>query len=788
MAANILQTSAFHSRSVRQSIVGNAVGTPVSQVSLRPGVSHPHSSAASYGSWVAIAATLVSASDRRSRIGLAAKGFATAEWMEDTTDETDGEVAENKSASSSLTRRSRSSSALSLSDGRKRVFDPDVLRSPSGEILSDGDAPEPEGAKEFYEWMRERGCTGLEDVQLLLGGGVALRRKCQCGPVNEGKELFSIPCDAWLVPDKAEDSSSLEALAFRLLRELWKEESSFAPFVNYLRRQDLSSHPIFWEDEEVEWLRPSPEGFESVMQLRVRTEERVARLMARVAAEVPQVWQRFEGEEEALAKELRWALATVETKSIQTEDETGSLVALCPLLGEIHVIAAGPEVVGFETEGSRCLVFTALKSLRPGEQLFKRVEQSGAWLLANLGVVPGSEKPGVPSDADLVESNMSGTCWLPGPETDPGSYPRQTYMQTKMELLQEYAKLDFRGPRIPGTPCKNYSFVLPDEAMGRGRLLPAGRFLIADIAGMGSDVKLWMERWFVRFFRHCNLESYPSARSSASEDEQADEVLTMVHDTQIEVQARRTVATWAQQALLDKNRMIERIAGSTGLPLGNTDGVIVVQEDQTVMAYFKAKRKDGSVGKSKKPREAVVLSIMEDTLRVQFVGNKRRHEIPQHWVVSSAPSPNPKLLASGCSPERLARGKLAITLLRNEKAITGLVVETLSEAADMLEELGNGVEACKERKDTENADKLMKIIRQYLDREMVELDEEMAQCLPKSLADVPSDPGHKPYLDKPLYSLPEGYVDPKFSSDMMLLEDSDDAGASEKTAEASEDS
>ena len=23
------------------------------------------------------------------------------------------------------------------------------------------------------------------------------------------------------------------------------------------------------------------------------------------------------------------------------------------------------------------------------------------------------------------ESNMGGTCWLPGPETDPGSYPRQ---------------------------------------------------------------------------------------------------------------------------------------------------------------------------------------------------------------------------------------------------------------------------------------------------------------------------------------------------------------------------
>lgn len=59
------------------------------------------------------------------------------------------------------------------------------------------------------------------------------------------------------------------------------------------------------------------------------------------------------------------------------------------------------------------------------------------------------------------------------------------------------------------------------QAMGKGRLLPAGRFLIADIAGMGGDsdailqkdafqagdVKAWMERWFVRFFRHCDLKS-----------------------------------------------------------------------------------------------------------------------------------------------------------------------------------------------------------------------------------------------------------------------------------------
>ncbi|CAL1169596.1 unnamed protein product [Cladocopium goreaui] len=745
------------------------------QVTQAKAASGPRSSIWSAGSshaaWAASVAALAASfasqtPERRPRIVRQAKGFATAEWMEETTEEAGG-----ASTSSRTLTKSRSSSALSLSDGRKRVFDKDVLQSPSGEILSDGDAPEPEGAKELYDWMRDRGCTGLADVQLLLGGGVALRRKCQCGQVKEGQELFSIPKAAWLVADQ--DPCSVEALAWKLLRELWEEDSSFAPFVNHLHRQDLSSHPIFWEEDEVAWLRPSLEGFESVVQLRARSEERVARLLARVAAEVPAVSQRFEGNEEALVRELRWALATVEVKSFEAEDEGQALIALCPFLGDLHVIAAGSDVVGFEKEGDR-LVLTGMKSLRPGEQLYKRVEKSGAWLLANLGVVPGSEKLGVPSDADLVECNTSGNCWLAGPETDPGSYPRQTYMQTKMELLQEHAKLDFRGPRIPGTPCKNYSFVLPDEAMGTGRLLPAGRFLIADIAGMGGDVKAWMERWFVRFFRHCKLDSYPSTGNRSS-DEQVDEVLTMVHDTQIEVQARRTVATWAQQALLEKNQMIERIASGTGLPLGDTDGVIVVQEDQTVMAYFKAKRKDGSIGKSKKPREAVVLSIMEETLRVQFVGNKRRHEIPQNWVVSSAPLPDPKLLSSGCSPERLARGKLAITLLRNEKAIVALVLETLSEAADMLEELGNGVEGYKQHGDTESADKLMKIIRQFLDREMVELDEELAECLPKSLADIPSDPGHKPYLDKPLYSLPEGYVDPKFSSDMMLL-DSDSTG------------
>ena len=37
------------------------------------------------------------------------------------------------------------------------------------------------------------------------------------------------------------------------------------------------------------------------------------------------------------------------------------------------------------------------------------------------------------------------------------------------------------------------------------------------------------------------------------------------------------------------------------------------------------------MGKSKKPREAVVLSILDDTLRVQFLGNKRLGSLWQRF-------------------------------------------------------------------------------------------------------------------------------------------------------------
>jgi len=477
-----------------------------------------------------------------------------------------------------------------------------------------------------------------------------------------------------------------------------------------------------------------------------------------------------------------------ESRSFEAKDEEGnSFVALAPLIGDMRTLAKGPKVVATEVEGDQ-LILSAKMGLRPGQQLRKQVMASSAWLLATLGVVPGAELQGVPSDLELVEMNGSATCWLPCPETDPSDYPRETHMGTKIKLLVEHAKLEVRGPRLPSTPPEDFCFVLPEEVLGAGRLLPAARFMIADVAGMGGDVDMWMDRWFVRFFRHCKLKSYPSTHKEdkASDEEQVEQVLTMVHDTQIEISARRVAATWLEQAILEKSNKIEKIASSTGVPVGNADGVIVVKEGQTVSAHFKARRKDGTTGKSKTPREAVVLALLEGALRVKFVQSKAKHEIPTNWVVSSTPVPDPKLLTEGCTPTRLARGKLAITLLRTEKTIAGISLEVLSEAADHLQELANGVERCKEQGDPEGAEKFFKIIRNFLDAEMVEVDEELAKVLPKSLADIPSDPGYNQFLDKPLYSLPEGYLDPKFKTDTMLVDPTEGQTGGARDAEERE--
>lgn len=166
---------------------------------------------------------------------------------------------------------------------RARGFNAGVLLGPEGEVIGGGDAPEPEGAKEFFRWLESRGCTGLETVQLRLGGGVALRATAQ--RVNSGEVIFSVPRTAWLTAPE-EDPASVDALIWRLLTERWRNDSSeFAPFIRHLVSKKMSAHPIFWDEEEIQWLRPSREAFQLVGEQRRLAEERVGRLLARAKSE-----------------------------------------------------------------------------------------------------------------------------------------------------------------------------------------------------------------------------------------------------------------------------------------------------------------------------------------------------------------------------------------------------------------------------------------------------------------------------------------------------------------------
>eukprot|EP00930_Biecheleria_cincta_P074814 TRINITY_DN62026_c0_g1_i1.p1 TRINITY_DN62026_c0_g1~~TRINITY_DN62026_c0_g1_i1.p1 ORF type:complete len:777 (-),score=143.63 TRINITY_DN62026_c0_g1_i1:47-2356(-) len=694
--------------------------------------------ASSAGGWLALSAAAASA-----RLNSRKEGRTSSRAVASSTD--------------LVPSRDKREVSLTTTQPQRGGFDPrSILRGPDGKILGGGDAPEPEGAEEFYRWLADRGCRGIEDFQLILGGGVALRRSCTRGVLAAGEEILFIPRSAWITAPETAQCSSAEALAWRLLNERWAGDASpYAPFVKQLLQSNFSAHPIMWEDEEVKWLKSSVECFELVNQVRATAQERVARLLARAAAAAPAT---APVSQELLAQQARWALSAIEAQGFQMEENGGSFAAISPLVGNVR----------FQTERKASAVFElsehglslgAKSSLKPGEELQQQFEQmSGAWLLANLGIVPGAELPGAVADKKLWDLHPPSTCWLDAPQVDPLKYPRETFLAEKMRLLKEYAGLDLYMPRLPDTPAKDVSFVLMNDTIGRGRLLPTTRFILANIICMAHEVDVWLDRYFVRFFKQCKLEKgYPSLHKNLVSEvgDGEEQTLRIGYDVALEMKAREMAHTWAAEAIYEKSLTIEQIAACTGLPMGDGNGVIAVSDGQNVMAYYKAKRKDGSVGKSNKPREAKVIAVESETLRVEFITNKRRHEIPRDWVVSARLLPKAEVLASGCSPEKLARGRLAITLLRVERAILAEYCNLITSTLNTIEHLQEVVDACKEKGDDEGAQKASNLLSQLVIREAVDVDGEDASMVPESIYDLPSIP--KPgetVLDKPLWPDP----------------------------------
>ncbi|CAE8600263.1 unnamed protein product [Polarella glacialis] len=620
-----------------------------------------------------------------------AAGSADAEWMidgatgasdDDGTTDTgpeDGDTGVKSSSSSSSSEMAPSVGSSSMRGGElapsvtattPRGFDPRVLRGLKGEILSSGGAPEPEGATEYFRWLATKGCTGLDSVQLLapqhpgskvqllMGGGMALRG----GATAELSRTLA----AWLTAFAGEDQASVEALAWRVLLESWAGAASpYAP-------QSLVAVLV---------LKSSPEGYELVQEQQTLAGQRVAKLLV-----MP---QHLVGDQEALVTELRWILCLIEDVRNSSRRSPSS---------------------GFRFDPSSIALVTT-KRLKPGEELLQKVAPaSAAWLLANLGIVPGAEYPGRP--------------------------------------------------------------VLPDEGVGTGRMLPTA---VEGFIIIGA--------FSVRFFQHCKLEGgYPSTHEEEfswflAQEQTVAKVMTLAYTSGLEVSARtsaRTLAAdWCVKALLEKSFDIERIAKETGLPQGNSQGVIAVQVGMTVMAYFKAKHQDGTVGRSQKPREAKVLSGTDELVRVEFLANKKRHEIPANWIVSASDVPIQSVLASGCSAERLQRGKLAITLLRAEAAILAPFMEALKQSAAAVEELEKKLTYFRKSGDDKASEQVIKIMQSYLEREIMEVDKDLIAMLPESLDKLPAmfnDPANSGgTFDNPMWRLPPvgGVIDSKFSTSVL---------------------
>lgn len=104
------------------------------------------------------------------------------------------------------------------------------------------------------------------------------------------------------------------------------------------------------------------------------------------------------------------------------------------------------------------------------------------------------------------------------------------------------------------------------------------------------------------------------------------------------------------------------------------------------MSHFKARGLDGETKKSSRAVEAVVVDPDDGdgTARLRFVKSGKRQKIPPHWVVDLPADADG--LGFERAPNRTARGRLALALLRSEwQVLRSFRVDLLTTARTILE-------------------------------------------------------------------------------------------------------
>lgn len=611
------------------------------------------------------------------------------------------------------------------------------------------EVPEDKEADELLSWLSSAGCEGMEALQLPRGGGLELRPTAE--PVLAGDMVYMISFDACLAV-QGPAASCHEELAWELLSAVWAgSDGPLSSFIRFLERDRLARHPLLWEDDEVSGLAPSYQAYETILAERQNNRVRLEGLCVRARASPEVVPESLLADEDALKAQILWALAMVEARGIQIQPEADSdkaMAFLVPLIHEERYTHKEEERNLRLVFGAKGLELFAGTDIAPGTSLFgaslPAATLNNSLLLASKGIVPGSEKASTHIDVELADMNRNADVMVDiYPPT--GLDEEDPLQALKHELLIEYAQLRFPPPPDEGmTP---WSCSLPRDLGPKGRLLRAARFLIW---ATGAEDKRpsdeMVKAAFCRFFRDCDL---PNGMPDAGGLEKAEQTWSI----EAEIVTVDFMVRLLTQRVADYDEYIQTITAGAGLKRLKRDDdgpSATLAPNCTVLAHFKSKGKDGTIVKSKKPRPAAVIEVLpdQDTVRLEFLENQKRHEVPVSWIShvdqpeDGSPAGGPA--SSSSTSERQLRAELTTTLLRADRAVLDIDLRYLRYHLGRLNWLRDQAISCNQRGDEKGQEKLVVILQDLMRRLQ---NGDVAALLhgvpPSQVPQIPEDPAQE---------------------------------------------
>ncbi|CAK0824540.1 unnamed protein product, partial [Prorocentrum cordatum] len=275
---------------------------------------------------------------------------------------------------------------------------------------------------------------------------------------------------------------------------------------------DMSLHPILWEQEEVMWLKASPDGYFQMTLKRFEADGIVGRLLERCpGAAVP---AKLASDQEGAGGGAAVGRGPgAGEQGLQVEVDGRTALALCPLVGELKNaprleasdtnllpnVAVGTPVEDRGRLGARVADLGAAATAGAGPELQRRLMGNTAVVFARYGVVPGTNEPGALSDMDLMDMNPECTALvMPNAGTLAQVGVKGAGLAEKHAIAKEFAGINLDWPIPDDEPVMSIFLRFPNETLGRGRLLPLCRWLAIDLPKDPQEISSRRSRMFSR--------------------------------------------------------------------------------------------------------------------------------------------------------------------------------------------------------------------------------------------------------------------------------------------------